>query len=171
MIIYIISAVISFSIGIFVKYEYTKTCCDILIKKYNGWKRLNKLVSTKYKSPLMINWISFIMVCESLYLKIILYLNNSVKKLDKNKYEVSYIINGKFYKMVTTTARGPIPVIQIMNEDNIDVTEYIIPYMGPNNDWHNRKYFPDFFNYKSLIFELSNGERKTFNHSETIILK
>lgn len=170
MIIYIISIVISFSISTLVKYEYPKYCYDLIIKKYNSWKRLNKLVSTKHKSHLMINWISFLMVCESSYLKLITYLNNSVKKIDKNKYEVSYVINGKLYKMVTSTARGPVPILQILNEDNIDVTEYIIPYMGPNNDWHNKKYFPDFFNYKSLIFELSNGERKIFNHSETIIL-
>ena len=119
----------------------------------------------------MINWISFLMVLESLYLKLVTYLNNSIKKIDKNKYEVSYVINGKIYKMVTSPSRGPVPIVQIINENNIDVTEHILPYMGPNNDWHNRKYFPDFFNYKSLIFELSNGERKTFNHSETIILK
>jgi len=170
MLIYIISAVVSFSIGIIFEYEYPKMCYDMIIKKYNGWKRLNNLVSTKYKSPWMIRWVSMLMVFESLYLKLIVYLNNSVKKIDKNKYEVSYVINGKIYKMVTTTARGPIPVIQILNEDNIDVTEHIAPYMGPNNDWHNRKYFPNFFNYKLLIFEMSDGEKKKFNDSETIIL-
>jgi hypothetical protein len=118
----------------------------------------------------MINWISFLMVCESFYLKLITYLNNSVKKIDKNKYEVSYVINGKIYKMVSSPARGPILIIRILNENNIDVTDHILPYIGPNNDWHNTKYFPNFFKYNSLIFELSNGDKKTFNHSENIIL-
>lgn len=161
---------LTFSIELFIKYDYPKTCYDIYLKKYNKWNRLNKLVSTKYKSPLMIKWVSILMISESLYSKLLQYLNNSVKKMDKNKYEVYYIINGKNYKMVVSPSRGPIQIAQVINEHGIEVTDHILPYMGPNNDWHNTKYNPNFFNYKSLIFELNNGDKKIFNNSETIIL-
>ena len=86
MLICIISIMLTFSIELFIKYDYPKTCYDIYLKKYNKWNRLNKLVSTKYKSPLMIKWVSILMISESLYSKLLQYLNNSVKKMDKNKY-------------------------------------------------------------------------------------
>jgi hypothetical protein len=78
--------------------------------KYQKWKSLKSLVSTQHKSKIIINLISFNMVLKSLYLSFIQYINNSVIKIDKNKYEVSYIINGKLYKMIVSPSRGPMPI-------------------------------------------------------------
>ena len=35
------------------------------------------------------------MVSKFFYLSFVQYMNNSLIKLDKNKYELSYIVNGK----------------------------------------------------------------------------
>jgi len=148
----------------FFKYDVYKK----FLIKYEKWKSLKGLVSTQHKSKIIINFISFNMVLKSLYLSFIQYMNNSVIKLDKNKYQVSYIINGKLYKMIVTPSRGPMPILCITDKYENDITEKIIPYLGPNNDWHNKKFYPDFFNEELLIIELSNGEKKIFNHSETI---
>ena len=138
--------------------------------KYEKWKSLKNLVSTQHKSNIVINLVSMHMVLKSLYLSFIQYMNNSVIKIDKNRYEVSYIINGKLYKMVVSPSRGPIPILCITDKDNNDITEKIIPYFGPNNDWHNKKYYPDFFQEEILNIELLNGEKRIFRHSETISL-
>ena len=97
-------------------------------------------------------------------------MNNSIIKLDKNTYILSYILHDNEYKMVIKIARGPSPILSIKNEDNKDLTDIILPYLGPKNDWHNNKFTPKFFNCKSLSFELSNGEIIKF-HEETEIQK
>lgn len=141
-----------------------------LMIKYEKWKSLKDLVSTQHKSRMIINLISFSMVLKSFYLSFIQYMNNSIIKVGKNKYELTYIINGKMYKILVKPARGPVPILCVTDKNNNDITEKIIPYLGPNNDWHNEKYYPDFFNEEVLTFELLNGDKKIFRHSETIII-
>ena len=143
---------------------------DIVTKKYNKWKTLKNLISTQHNSLILINLISMKMILQSYYLNFIQYMNNSVRKIDKNKYEVSYVINGKLYKMLISPSRGPIPVLSVTNDDNTDLTDLIIPYLGPNNDWHGNKYYPDFFEEKKLNFELIKGEVKSFSNREIIVI-
>lgn len=57
-----------------------------------------------------------------------------------------------------------------MNEKNEDVTEQILPYIGPNNNFHNEKFNPIFFGYKKLIFEMLNEETRVFCNAETIVI-
>lgn len=63
--------------------------------------------------------------------------NNSanVRKLDNGFYEVSYKIKGRNYKMIVLPERGPPKVSNIVNYNGMDVTEEVLPYMGPNYDW------------------------------------
>ena len=151
-------------------YFYKNKIYDFLIIKYNKWISLNNLVSSQHNSKIMIKIISLQMIFKSLYLSFIQYMNNSIIKIDKNSYELSYIVNGKLYKMIIKPIRGPIPILCVKNENNIDITEQILPYLGPNNDWHGKKYYPDFFKHKILNIELLDGSKKTFNHSDTITI-
>lgn len=163
----LLSLFVSSIIGVlFIKfngYEY-------ISHKYHRLKRLYNLVSTRHKSSLMICIISVKMLLHAFYLNIIQYMNNSIIKLDKNTYILSYILHDNEYKMVIKIARGPSPILSIKNEDNKDLTDIILPYLGPKNDWHNNKFTPKFFNCKSLSFELLNGEIIKF-HEETEIEK
>ena len=141
-----------------------------LLLKYKKWQKLNKLVSTTHNSVIIIKLVSISMIFKSYYLSFIQYINNSVKKLDKNTYEVSYVINGKLYKMVVRPSRGPAPILSVKNEHEINIIDDILPYLGPNNDWFNKKYNPRFFNHDVLKFELSSGEIKIFKETEYITL-
>jgi hypothetical protein len=161
-----------FCIGtyIFKEIDGLKIIKEQIIHKKGKWDRLYNLVSTKHKSSIIITLISLQMLFESFYQSIIQYLDNSVIKIDKNKYIVRYVINGKIYKMLVIPNRGPCSIVDIRDgEDNI-VSDEIIPYFGPNSDWHGNKYYPSFFHYKILVFELANGDQKTFHNAETIQL-
>ena len=151
-------------------YFYKNKIYDFLNIKYNKWISLNNLVSSQHNSKIMIKIISLQMIFKSLYLSFIQYMNNSIIKIDKNSYELSYIVHGKLYKMIIKPIRGPVPILCVTNENNIDITEQILPYLGPNNDWHGKKYYPDFFKHKTLNIELLDGTKKTFNHSDTITI-
>jgi hypothetical protein len=97
------------------------------------------------------------------YIKFLQYLNSNVKKIDKNTYELTYIINENVYKMIVSPKRGPSPVLQIIDHNMNDVTEEILPYLGPNYDWHGKKFSIDFFNKESLTFEMTDGSTKKYS--------
>ena len=108
------------------------------------------------------------MIFQALYLSLIQYLNNSVKKLDKNTFLVEYIIKGKVYKMIVIPTKGPSSIIQIRNQDEKDITDHILPYFGPNYDWHRINIIPQFFTCERMTFELDDGAQKIFNELEYI---
>ena len=141
----------------------------VIIKK-EKLKSLYNLVATRHTSSIIITFISIEMLLQAFYQSLVQYLDNSIKKIGKNKYELKYVINGKIYKQIITPERGPQPVIFILNDNNEDVTEQILPYIGPNNDFHNQNFNPNFFGYTKLIFEMLNGETRVFCNAETIII-
>ena len=81
---------------------------------------------------------------------------------------MSYVINGKLYKTVIVPTRGPLPVLNVIDENNNDISDIVLPYLGPNNDWNKYKFTPSFFKSNQLTFELLNGEIKIFNENEVI---
>lgn len=170
-----IFTIITFSLTLCTSYFIYKTDTHNIIynavkRKYKKWKKINSLVSSRHEKLSDIYYISIKMILQAIYLSFIQYLNNSVRKLDKNIYEVSYIIGGKTYKMVSIPKKGPCPIMQIRDENNDDLTEYILPYYGPNYDWHSVSFIPQFFQCKKLIFEMDDGNQKIFNELDYIKL-
>ncbi len=135
---------------------------DVAVTKYRRWRSLNQLVSTTERNNVRIVWISFKMVMHTMYIAFLQYMNTSVYKLDRKTFELSYVINGKLYKMVVIQKRGPTPVLQVSNDLQTDVTDQVLPYMGPQHDWHGTRFSPEFFGHQSLTFELSDGTEHTY---------
>lgn len=144
-----------------------KKNCQLKLEK---WKKLNELVSTKYDGYFTILWVSICMITKVLWINILQYLNSSITKIDKNTYELSYVLNSKLYKILINNKTGPRKVILVSDETQTDVSYLITPYLGPKEDFHGRYMTPEFFNRKELIFELSNGEEKIFKHNDPIII-
>jgi len=96
-------------------------------------------------------------------------MNSSVRHIDNKKSELTYVINGRIYKMIIIRKRGPSPILQISNNFEIDVTDQILPYMGPQYDWHGNKFTPEFFGYSSLTFELGNGTEYTYQTNDSLL--
>ena len=156
--------------GLFLKLDGINIVREYITIKKNKLKSLYELVSTRHTSRFMIIFISCKMLSQAFYQNLLHYLDNSISKIDKNKYELKYVINGKLYKKIIKPDRGPIPVISVINENGCDVTEEILPYMGPNNNFHNEKFSPKFFGYNKLIFEMLNGSIFIFHSSEDIYI-
>ncbi|MHA2038438.1 MAG: hypothetical protein ACW98X_18550 [Promethearchaeota archaeon] len=98
------------------------------------------------------------MLASTIYISLIQYFNNSVVKTSKNEYVVTYVVAGRMYKMVVKPDKGPTKILQISNDLSEDVTDMVLPYVGPNYDWHKICYKPEYFKCKSLTFSLSNGD-------------
>jgi hypothetical protein len=131
---------------------YTK-CKDA----HRKWVRLKMLVSSNETDLLAIYLASSKMVFQLFYIEVLKYFRpDSVRKLNKTTYEVSYILNAKKYKMLITPYRGPQPVMQVIDHCNNDITELVLPYLGPKFDWHGYPPKPSFFNTKSLTIKWSD---------------
>ena len=140
-----------------------------LVVKYNKWIRLNSLVSTNQKTKIAIILISLKLIFQAIWISFLQYMNKTVRNIGKNKYEITYVVEGKLYKLVVNVTRGPSPVLQVINESNDDITSTIMPYIGPDYNWHNSQFTPSFFNCESLTFELADGTEYTVNKNRLLI--
>ena len=136
--------------------------------KYNTWTKLNNMVSIKHKNYIFIIWFSIKLILQALYINLIQYLNKSLIMIDKNTYELTYIINGTTYKNRIKIKKGPKPVLQISDECSEDITDKILPYLGPSYDFNGSKLTPKIFGYKTLTFEMSDGNEKFFDENDII---
>jgi hypothetical protein len=163
--LYIFSILVT---GIFIKLDGIKIVKEQSIIKYKKWKALNKLVSTTYKNDMEIIWVSIKLCFFALYIELLQYLNKSVQKVKKNTYDFSYVIEGKLYKYRIKVKRGPNPILQISNENSEDITEIILPYLGPENNWHGANLTPNILGYKSLIFQLADSNERQYSYDDII---
>jgi hypothetical protein len=166
MFYFIISTIAFISVPILIKLDIHNIIYNNLEYKYSRWKQLNTLVSTKHNKKCMIILVSIKMIIKILYLNLIQYLNNSVKKIGKNMYEVSYVVNGKMYKMIVSPNRGPAQILQVTDQNNNDITDKILSYLGPRDDWHNTKFTPNFWGYDSLTFQMYDGREVFINKDD-----
>jgi len=143
---------------------------DSLALHWNKWRRVNNLVSRNTQNKILIIWYSLVMIAKVIWISILQYTNNTVTCVGKNKYEISYVINRKLYKFHTQVKRGPVPILQIIDHDDNDVTRIVLPYMGPKFNGHTIASTPDILGYRSLSFELSNGESYTCNGDNDITI-
>ena len=74
----------------------------------------------------------------------------------------------KGFKMFVIPTRGPSPVMNITDENSNDVTKMVLPYMGPNYNWHGISITPKNLEYEQLSFQLSNGSNYTYNSTDSM---
>jgi hypothetical protein len=138
------------------------TIKEIYNKLKRKWTRLTNLVSTTETNQFMIMLVSLKMVFQLVYLQLVQYLNSTVRVIDKNTSEVTYTISSKNYKLLVHPYRGPDLILQISDDTGSDVTDIVLPYMGPNYDWHKQPLDPSFFNNTAfLTFEMADGSEQT----------
>jgi hypothetical protein len=143
---------------------------NCIFDKWQKFRRINNLVSTNHKGFFTITWVSICIVSQSIWVEIVQYFNNSIIKIHGNKYELTYVIKGKTYKMLVKVKKGPRNILFVLDENGVDVSHIMFPYLGPEENFHNQIYTPRFFNKKKLVFELYNGTEKTFEIDDNIIL-
>ena len=142
---------------------------EAAISRYRRWRNLNRMVASTGSGTRRVVWISLKLICHAFYIGFIQYLNNTVRRLGRNTYEVTYVIRGKTYKMIVEPVKGPAPVVMAMNEMEEDVTDQVAPYLGPRYDWHHERIPLDFFGCKALTLELADGEETTMKEFTTAI--
>ena len=141
---------------------------DAVVTRYRRFRELNKFVATRYKTIGAILWVSCCMVAKMYWINFLQWANNTIEHIDNKNTIVSYVLNGKLYRFVVKAKKGPTNVLLITDENLTDVSDDILPFLGPSQDWHGKDFTPSFWKKESLTFELATGDQKTFRNNEKI---
>ena len=153
---------------VFVKFGGVAIVSNTITPRVMRLGGLRRLVATRYTGILMICWVSFTLLSKALYRNFIQWATSSVVVIDKNTVEITYVVGGKMFKMVTKIPRGPRSVLMVIDENDEDVTDLVFAYTGPKGDWHGQPFTPAFFKRKSLAFEMADGRELTFEGDAVI---
>tara|TARA_B100001250_G_scaffold230478_1_gene197837 strand:- start:843 stop:1190 length:348 start_codon:yes stop_codon:yes gene_type:complete len=96
------------------------------------------------------------------------WINQNVIHVKDNEYILHFVINGTVYKKYIKVEDDDNPIIQVLTDDDDDVTNEIEPYF--NSFYFKRQLTCENLNYKQLTFNTLDGEDTTFKDNELIKL-
>jgi hypothetical protein len=104
-------------------------------------------------------------------------LFNPVLLHETNKeriYCIPFYLNGKTYKIPIVENKSSLdskqsPLMILDNNEN-EVTQNVVEFMGPNNDFYGMILKPKHLNYKSLVFMMEDGSEMNLLENDMIVL-
>lgn len=168
--------------------KITSKISDIIDEKYNEWKAINVLVSSRSNNKFQLYYNSISLISQIIRDKITKkvskiiwdkipvngyvysFTNKNVDE-DKNLFILSYQLDGENFNMIYTKNKYKSrPFLSVYDENENDVTKLIISYLGPNRDFHGFQVSPFILGYKSLRFINYDFADIIFNANELIDL-
>jgi hypothetical protein len=119
------------------------------------------------------SWICYKYVYYKIFFKfihyqLIQYLYSTVSHLGHGNLEITYILHSKIYKIKTKIKKGPNKIVSIRNRNYENVTENVLMYMGPNEDFHGQDVTPSDLGFDGLYFIFRNKHGKYFSSNQII---
>jgi len=147
---------------------------DAIIEKWGKFKELYSFVSKRYDSPITSLRITLQTIVQMYIDNFTQWLNSSrnsnVVQIDNKHWVLTYVFNGKTFKIVLKPKKGPVSITKVTDETGEELSSEILPFYGPAQDWHNKRFSPSFWKKDQLVFDLSTGERKVFTGNEEIVI-
>jgi hypothetical protein len=136
---------------------------DAVKTNYNRYKMLSVFSKRTGISKSSLVFTTMKLVFNMMCCTFIQKLNNRLVAVDTSgKFVLTYVVNGRMYRMLIKPPKGPCPVLQIINDVEEDVTDTVRPFMGPKYDWYGEKPPLDVLGYSSLTLINCDGEEQTF---------
>lgn len=135
--------------------------CFIIYTNYNHITFVSTVIKHFILKPICLK---FYMKIKNLFTKAC-----SLKKLDKNLYEITYLIGETNYKLLTSRKRGPKRIMLALDENSTDVTDLIESYAGPLENFHGQEYTPKDLRILKLHI-LCQDQEFEFNEDDKINL-
>jgi len=96
--------------------------------------------------------------------------HQALEKVSRHRYDLTYTHNGVPYKVVVPVRRGPRYIDRVHNEHGHDVTDTVLPYSGPSEDFHKQTLTPEDLGHARLTFHFRNGETRVFSTGDRLVL-
>lgn len=91
-------------------------------------------------------------------------------KFNDKHLKVPYEYKDGKYFFLLKVPKGIMPIDIIKDENENDVTDEVLPYLGPNLDCHGNDIYPSDFGLKKIYIKNINEKEYTFEENEKIIL-
>jgi hypothetical protein len=95
-------------------------------------------------------------------------MNNSIE-YKQDHCILSYTLKGSFYKIKIPYKKDN-KVVVILDENYEDVSNEILPFLSPDESFHNSVYTPSFWGKKELTFMDVDGNTKVFSENDEIFI-
>ena len=89
----------------------------------------------------------------------------------KKHIKVPYEYRENKYVFLLKVPKGVMPVDFIKDENDNDISDELLPYLGPNLDCHGTEVFPSDFGLKKVIIKDINEKEYIFEEHQQINLK
>ena len=99
-------------------------------KKVGQLNDVNKLLN-KDTNTIGIYIKSSLMISKMLYMSFIQYMTNNIKKINKNTYELTYVLNGKQFKILIKDYKGPKMISYVTDDKDNDISDRFLELFGP----------------------------------------
>ena len=96
---------------------------------------------------------------------------NKPQKFNKTLMKIPYKYKDKTYFYLLKIPKGFPPVQKIEDDGGNDISDQILPYLGPNLDCHNTKISPMDFGYSKVVVTTIYDKVITFEENDTIVLE
>ena len=138
--------------------------------QYKRFLQLRDLVKTKEsRGEHMILYGCFNLYLKSLWVQFLQYIYDSIVHREGKLIIITYVINGHFYRIPIRIKKGPQLIDKVIDEEGKDCKLDVIPFFGPDHNWHGQELTPSFWNKKNLKFTLHNGTQYSFSVNEKIV--
>lgn len=116
-------------------------------------------------------WVVVKILMKYCYLKCLQTIYRTVVHLHKNHYEIQYALHDRVYRIRTQVRRGPSPIVRVLDHKDMDITDEVRSYLGPNEDFHGQSLCPQDMGYERVVFCFRNGGQTGFDLQEPIVFR
>ena len=153
-------------IGYILNSYVSNNILNVITNQYEKIKNYRQIMK---HANIKINYNMFRMVFMLLWQAAILiisqWFNKNVENIGKNKYQVQFCIGGKIYKIIIKHQKGPSNILQIVDNNDNDITNKIEPYLifVPQN------ITPGELCYDNITVMYSDGTDKKYEKNDVLI--
>jgi len=98
------------------------------------------------------------------------WLSKKIIETHHNRYIINYPHGAKWYKIIVPRNRQPFILNSIVDEHDNDVKSTIVPFMGPNHNFHGVPTTPQMLGFEKLTFSVGlDPIVTTFEKSQYIL--
>jgi len=97
------------------------------------------------------------------------YVFHNSYKIARHVYDIEYTIHLKTFRIRVHYKRGPSRFRGFFVNDK-DITNEMMSYIGPNDDFHNQKYTSLMFGYPHIRIRYEDGEEREFGGDEVFTI-
>ena len=153
-------------LGYFINSDYFSQ--NLVIIK-DGFTRLQELRKIRKSMGITLSIKTFIMICWLLWtwmwMFISQWLNNTVIMIGKNRYIVTFTIGGKRYSTIIKHKIGPSPILQVIDDNENDITTEMEPYLIFEPD----VITPGDLGYRDITILSQDGSDTEIKKNDTLI--